>query len=874
MKKSFINLTKIGAIALASMVAAPAVNTLAAEVEGWGDFKLYLDPGHAGHENGGLWGYSEAEKVLRVALNIKDMLQTYTDMPEENLLMCRYTDQDQKSLEERSDEANAWGADFYYSIHSDASASKNLIVLLFGGWMKNGVLVEKTPNGGKAYGEFLEPNLSGVMRIGSRGNRYDRDFYMPITEGSHENQYPYLSVNRRSNMPSLLSEGGYHTIAEQQQRNINDDYKRLEAFAAFQAILQYRGLPLPTQTFLTGMVTNSENNQPINGATITVGDRVYTTDTYESIFHKYTKNPNLIHNGFYMFEGLEAGSTVTVKFEAPGFEPQEKEVIISNGSAISSITNTGHYMTFCDAALVNASPAVIDAISLSDLEKVGTIYPLTITFSRNMDKASVEEALTINNNAEYTLEWVNDYTLNIDLSKFRPLFSYTLTIDGSKARNSQTNQLLDGDNDGVEGGDYVLNFTMAEPDLTAPVVVSTYPAAEGEALYTQRPPIRIEFDEIIDWNEDRNSGWFEIKDSTGKVYEIGHTSHSIIGEASVLHAYLNEDLANDVAVLVTLKPVADLSGNMTEDFAFRFLSEYRAMTKCEVIDPCESMGTFWAPNGSGSTKGVTEEGNSGQTVPFSPFHGVNGSFGITYSFDPDFSFEGSPVWIIRDHNPKGSNVTLRGKEGVITMWVYGDHSLNTTGLFIRDFPTNALVNRAEEMEVDFLGWNLMVWDLTNDELGHFTGTGDAMGSKWYLDAIFIKHFFGTDEDGEFIDPITDPEEEGYKAWSGDMAFHQIQRSVWDNDAERTANLDDIDMSGVDAVEVENNINVSVNGSYLNVFAGEQIQNVTIYAIDGTVLKSVAPMAENASVSLAELRSGVMIAKVSTAASTVTVKVIR
>ena len=43
-------------------------------------------------------------------------------------------------------------------------------------------------------------------------------------------------------MASLLSEGGYHTLAEQQQRNLNDDYKRIEAFAAFQSILQYRGL--------------------------------------------------------------------------------------------------------------------------------------------------------------------------------------------------------------------------------------------------------------------------------------------------------------------------------------------------------------------------------------------------------------------------------------------------------------------------------------------------------------------------------------------------------------------------------------------------------------------------------------------------------
>ena len=52
-------------------------------------------------------------------------------------------------------------------------------------------------------------------------------------------------MNRRTNMASLLSEAGFHTIAEQQSRNLNDDYKKLEAVAAMQSILKYRGMELP-----------------------------------------------------------------------------------------------------------------------------------------------------------------------------------------------------------------------------------------------------------------------------------------------------------------------------------------------------------------------------------------------------------------------------------------------------------------------------------------------------------------------------------------------------------------------------------------------------------------------------------------------------
>lgn len=790
MKKTFSTFTRAALVAATALLAMPA---FAAEVEGWGDFKLYLDPGHSGRENRGLYSYSEAEKTLRVAHGIRAYLLQYTDIPEENIKLCRETDNDVISLEERSDEANAWGADFFYSIHSDASATTNTIVTLFGGWTVNGVNVEKTPNGGKAYGEYLEPNLSGVMRIGSRGNRYDRDFYMPTT-GTHENQYPYLSVNRRTTMPSLLSEGGYHTIAEQQSRNINDDYKRLEAFAAFQSILQYRGLARPAQTFLTGVVSNSETGQALNGATVTVGDKTYTTDTYEATFNKYTKNPDLIHNGFYLFEGLEAGQEVEVKFEAPGFEPATEKVIVKAGGAHSA-----DYVTFLDKALTNASPAKVASISLTDLENVEAIYPLVITFSRNMDRTTVEDAFSINHDGEVTLSWENDYTLVVDLTKLVPLYDYTITIDGSKALNSQTKQRLDGDGDGVEGGDYTLTFTMAEPDVTAPVMVSSYPAAEGTVVYTMRPPVRIEFDEVIDWNEDANNGWIEVEDANGKSYAIGHVTHTIIGNASVLHCYLAEDLDLDCAVRVHLKPVRDLSGNATDDIYFRFLSEYRARTSVEPMYDLADETGFWAPGGSGSSSGLTEEGNVTASMPVAPVHGENSSMAITYSFDMDAAV---PSWTIRDHNPGGNSLVMSGNTGVITMWVYGDASLNQTGIVFRNRSLMALVTKANPMTVDFRGWKLYSWDLASEPVAEiFTQKGaTSVGDEFYLDAIYIDHNWPAD-----TDPVYDPEEEGYKAWTGTIGYNRMERSSWDDQAERMARLTDIELpnGGVENVAVEN-----------------------------------------------------------------------
>ena len=54
----------IAAICLMAMpsFAQESSETPAKEITGWGDFKLFLDPGHSMRENRGLWGYSEAEK--------------------------------------------------------------------------------------------------------------------------------------------------------------------------------------------------------------------------------------------------------------------------------------------------------------------------------------------------------------------------------------------------------------------------------------------------------------------------------------------------------------------------------------------------------------------------------------------------------------------------------------------------------------------------------------------------------------------------------------------------------------------------------------------------------------------------------------------
>lgn len=848
MKKIF-NIIKRGVLSLTLISTAVSLN--AAEINGWGDFKLYLDPGHSTRENQGLYRYSEAEKVLRVAWAIRDNLQKYTDMPSENIKLCRETDEDYISLDERVDVANAWDADFYYSIHSDASGEPNRTLFLFGGWKKDGVNIEKTPNGGKRFGDILDPNLTGVMRINSRGNKYDRCHYEPAVTTSHDNQYPYLAVNRRSNMPSLLSEGGYHTLPEQQSLNINDSYKRLEGYAAFRAILEYRGLEKPVQPLLVGVIRNSENKVPINGVTITVGENSITTDTYESLFNKYTPNPNLIHNGFYMFENLEAGQEYDVVFSSEEYGTQTKKVTI-----ISNPTGTAaENVTWCDLEMTSHAPAKIDAISIVDPTAVSLHEDIVLTFSRNMNKPTVEEAFSISNNGQCTLSWDNDYTLRIDISKLRPAFSYVITIDGSIAKNLQTDQFLDGKGDGTEGSNYVLSFKILPPDLTPPAIVSTTPAENSTMLYTNRPVIRVEFSEVLSWNDDDNSDdIITVVDAAGKSYS-GTVKHEVVSKASVLHLYLNEDLPLDKCMLVSIAGgLSDLSGNLSEGYQWKFLTEYRPVLSSEIVDPMNNMSGWYEPHGSGSSKGWTTQEENTMTTTANSSNLSRTCFSMIYAFDPSFMDQ---YWQLRIYKRPGT--LYPDNEGVLQTYVFGDGSNNGFSHCVRANSGSGGVKYQTPNPITFRGWDIMTWQLNDGSYVDLSGT-DKLTGKWMFDSFFIKH-----------EDTGDDEELPQQAWTGALRFDDLKYVKYDNTAAQKASLEDI--GGVEEIKNITDIIITQNNGNISVTSKSNIENITIYNVSGEQVIEKAPKVTYCNIPTADLTKGVYIVKIKSETGAKTQKVI-
>ena len=510
----------------------------------------------------------------------------------------------------------------------------------------------------------------------------------------------------------------------------------------------------------------------------------------------------------------------------------------------------------------NEIPAIVESVSSDRLDAMSPQRPLDITFSRRMDRSSVEKALTVDNNGNISRQWLNDYTLRIGLSELIPEQTYTLTIDGSIARNSQTLQLLDGDGDGIEGGDYVLTFTMAHPDIEAPYIVNTTPGADSEVQFTNRPVIGIEFNEEIMWDEDANADFVKVTDREGNVYP-GRLAHDIVGGQSVLQYYLDADLPRDRAFLVSVKPgITDLSGNSADAMYFRFLSEFRQLQSYTTALDLNTLSDFWAPGQSGSTKGIIPElsGISSSPLSSSTDPANTGSIKMTYAFDPEAS---TPSWVIREYWSKSSSMTITDISAVITAWVYGDGSNNSLCMLLRaNTKSGGLKYRDPMQPIDWRGWRPIHFDLANDPIAHYTGS-ENFTSGWLFDSFYIKH--------ENIAP--DTPDRPYQQWSGVLYFDELAYSHWDAEGvSRLASINDIELptNGVNDNPASSEGYISIQANELHVATTGKVSDVRVYTIAGTtVAHGTAPTTD-----ISDLQPGVYIVTARTTNGMLTAKVLK
>jgi len=700
-------------LGLLALLLAPSLS--AQQVTGLADWELFLDPGHSQTENQGIFGYSEAEKVLRVSLALRDMLLERTDI--DTVYTSRTSDSQQVSLSQRTDRANALAADFFHSIHSNAGApSTNNVLMLYGGWRQNGQTVEKTPEGGGRMGaEYLDVQMEALrLPSAGQGNFADRTFYQGFPD-NHANQYPYLFVNRTSAMASVLSESGFHTNPRQNQLNMNADWKRLEAQSFYWAILDWHGVPRSTHRIATGIVTDAESGRPINGATVTVDGQTYTTDTYETLFNRYSDDPGELANGFYYLEDVAAG-THTVTVEAEGYE-----------TATAEVTMRDTTFTFADVALVSTvPPTVVDARPEAGEDGFPITDALRLTFSRPLDPVTTAPAFSLVPTAGgdavdgavgfseggYELEFIPSAPLE-------PRTEYTLTLAGTAT--TLNGSPLDGDGDGTGGDDFVLTFISSFPDTAAPRLASGDPAPNARDAEI-RPVVTVAFDEVV--VPETLEGRVTLEALGGEAVPGTATVSlaGVVGEVPTPRTTVSfvpdADLAPETSYRFAIEPgVEDAFGNAsTGRYAFTFGTGDGALVE-ELLEDFEGSSIaddWWVPQQSGSTTGIVTDSTSVSASDLGYPLGGETSMRIDFGW-----VEGDASALIRECFGGCSPGHQFTDEATLRARVYGDG----TGVLFRfavDDGTSG-IEVSPWTAVDWYGWKTVTWDLDADGFGTWIG---------------------------------------------------------------------------------------------------------------------------------------------------------
>lgn len=184
--------------------------------------KIYVDQGHnpnppnTGAEGN---GYREQDITYQVGLRLSELLRANSNF---EVRLSRPTPQTQlgtsnaSSLRARVNEANSWGADYFVSIHTNASVSPSA----------NGteVLVYSRPSRAYNLAQDILRELTERTGFASRGVKLR----------------PGLYVLRQTNMPAVLIELGF--ISNSYEASFMANNPLLQAQGIYQGILDYLSL--------------------------------------------------------------------------------------------------------------------------------------------------------------------------------------------------------------------------------------------------------------------------------------------------------------------------------------------------------------------------------------------------------------------------------------------------------------------------------------------------------------------------------------------------------------------------------------------------------------------------------------------------------
>ncbi len=695
------------------------------------DLKIYVNPGHGGHDSddrnvvvppfkqGDADGFWESNSNLDKGLALRDLLEGLGA----NVMMSRTTNttDDDRNLHEIGYEANAYGADFMFAIHSNAtgtSARNNQPLMLYRGFTNDPVSPEAKAMSLVLNRQLLENQVTSWSST-STWLAGDYDFYdWGVGVG--------LGVLRKLTVPGMLSEGSYHDYIPETYRLLNKDYCWLEAYHFTKSVMEYFNT---AEKFSTGVVCGAlydsrlvctdaiyngifyghDESKPVCGATVQLlqGGEV-----------KYDYTTDALFNGVYMMKAVEPG-TYTLKVTHSEYDNYEQEVTV-----------TANTVTYQNLALDRTRSTAPEVVSYSPVWNDGDAAvacnePVVLNFNWDMDTESVEKNFSITPSVEGTIRWEDS--------------QYRLVFEPKRAYDTNTLYTVRLAKDAKHPAglsmkeDFVMQFRTDNVNVYQ--VVASSPS-EGAKVHYKTPTVEFRFDGQP--TTDKIQEQIVVKDKSGNQmgYSVRTKKFSKDGDD---YGYFQIRLSNDLTVGETY--TVEVSGDVcnkngikvAEPMTVHFTAVDASVDPAAVtlVDALDASGAL-AADVDAST------GCSSLAVAANTSTKLEGSASVKVDYQFENQDGGKAVV-----NFATEPATAFTKDNMIALKVYGDLSGNQLNAVLANGSETKIVTLAK---LDFLGWKHADVSLAGIGDGNYTlkgfevvQTGNFYGKKGtlYLDKVAV-----------------------------------------------------------------------------------------------------------------------------------------
>ena len=675
---------------------------LTATVSAWAltpkDLTIYINPGHGGHDAddrnvviepftaGDPEGYWESNSNLTKGLYLYNMLKS--DGFNVYISRTTNTSADDLGLSTICALANKTNADFFFSIHSNATGTSsrvNFPLMLYRGYDNE----PQWPNALK-MGEILGKHLyeNGVtVWTNNLAIRGDWSFYSWGTAG--------LGVLRNLAVDGMLSEGSFHDYIPETYRLMNDDFMYLEAWHFRKAIYEYFNLEPTTTGLIIGRINDSRLLRNVSYARF--GEDVLSTidgakvDLFDESGKKLSEcTTDKLYNGVYAFRDLKPG-TYHIHVSAAEHYDYETDVTVKADQA-----------TYANVKLnmVRSTPPVVTSYSpvwKDGDEPMLCNTPIVFNFNWDMDRESTEKAFSITPAVEGEFEWSDA--------------NFTMTFKPTKPYNISTEYTVKLDVTAEHAGgmkmENPVEFKFLTTNRNFMEMLGNYPK-DGDKVHYKGAALELRFDMFPNVVPILNQ--ISATDSKGNTLSFNKRSMKYSKKGDT-YGYFRLPVTGDLTVgenyhLVISSEVGDKDGITLQhgyEIDFTAVDASEDAGDLTVIDGLDDVTpySYNEDQSVGVTKVTAGAGGSSMKLI-----GTN-SLKVDYTLQSDLDVPGE-VMISRS---EGTAETVTPSD-VLSVRVYGDLTANE---LYAQFTSETAVKYVKIATLDFLGWENIDVALTDLE---------------------------------------------------------------------------------------------------------------------------------------------------------------